>query len=49
MSHLKVTLKKHADTRWSSKAIAVKALYTQLSQEIRSLQELSQDRHPDTV
>ena len=38
MSHLKVTLKKHADTRWSSKAIAVKALYTQLSQVIRSLQ-----------
>ena len=49
MSHLKVTLKKHADTRWSSKAIAVKALYTQLSQVIRSLQELSQNRHPDTV
>ncbi|KMQ87036.1 zinc finger mym-type protein 1-like protein [Lasius niger] len=43
MKHINISLKCHADTRWSSKAKAVNALYTQLPQVVTALNVLTSD------
>uniref|UniRef100_H3B153 HAT C-terminal dimerisation domain-containing protein n=1 Tax=Latimeria chalumnae TaxID=7897 RepID=H3B153_LATCH len=47
---LKITLKGHSDTRWSSKARAIKSLSRQLPGVLQALQEISEQTScPETV
>jgi hypothetical protein len=45
---LKISLKSHSDTRWCSKANAVKALVTQLPELMDAMQEIATTSH-DTI
>ena len=47
-SVLNVSLKSHTDTRWSSRAAAVTALQTQISEVYKLLQEISLDNGANT-
>ncbi|XP_023239044.1 uncharacterized protein LOC111637713 [Centruroides sculpturatus] len=50
MKCLKLSLKSFSDTRWSSKASAIKALYLQLPEVMKGLQTISNDfSNPEVV
>lgn len=49
MSHVKVSLKKHCNTRWSSKKQAISTVYKELPKILKALEDLIQIRKNEDI